>query len=181
MSKLQLNLKRSNSAKEQHRVAKQSRDLYSNLTGDTSKPYSDFLRKGEDNPIYNKIDSYRVSYDLNYKGVDKKGYSYTLEIEQETFEIYMLKGDLNKDVIDQRVRNQIGDIFMGQSKTWFSNNVKVDINRLRGIESSSKIDLKEIDFFNLATSNSDLKGSGKKVKLSFNGKKPREYDLNLWF
>lgn len=169
----------SRSAKELHKQAKASRELYDRVNGEGSSkniPYSDFLSKQE-NPSLALVREFEVTYSL-----DMSGDNYTFGISQKTFNVILPVNSLNESSdIENNTKEAISSIFKGKAKTFIYDNLIVDIEPrgIEKVETSREIDYSELyDSGNLIKDleqfevNKTTKGSSTNTN---------KYDLNIWF
>lgn len=165
--------------KERHRIARQMREYHRKETGEDA-PYSSFLRKYE-NPLYEQISFYEVTFDLSYKKKD-----YEFKIEQETFFIAVPKSAEADIYIQENTKQQVADKFMGKGKEFVYNQLNVDVNKyndLRGVEKNTTKSFEDIDFNQLISSGKYVETSEVQVKKNKKGvvQSDNTYNLGLWF
>ena len=167
--------------KERLAYARESRAFYNEFTG-KDKPFKEFL-KDEENPtnkiIENNFALYEITYSLDYQG---EGYNF--KIEQETVQVYALRGDLNKQYISEQVRDGVAQKFMGKSFDWVKDRLEVqgeEVGSLRGIEQAG---LSKNDYNKIIENRRGVIKNGTVQVSKARGRikaKTNDYDLNLWF
>jgi hypothetical protein len=172
----------SNWVKNRWESARQQKAFYKeNFDKDIS--VREFYKKPENNPLFQKIVRYDVTFGFNAQFMKNNVLSYSFSIPQNTFIVYSIRRDNEiENTILNRTKEAVSLKFQGNSVNWIFNKLDDNENvRLRGVE-VKEIDYNEISLSRLQNEITYIKDNPdfnvvKKTKTKTNTSK---YNLDIW-